>query len=192
MKNANAIDPRAGRHFEEIRVISVSKHAVERATEHFGIKTDDVRNWVSTNLRQATLIDADFMGEDGKYGRLFAYRGIAFVVVSTEAYVVTVYPQEYATNALRNEMAKVVARVLKAAQRKETREVKRVNIRKAELTVERAEMELRKLKTMSYKVVADCDGRIAEINEELKQLDAEIFELRREKATLAKGICAYV
>ncbi|NOU98437.1 hypothetical protein [Paenibacillus planticolens] len=143
-------------------------------------------------LRKASLIDANVLGEDGNSARLYAYKRTAFVVALHEDTVITMYPREDSPITVRESVAKALTTVLRAAQRKETREIKRLELRRAELTVERAECALRKLKTASIKVARQMDGRIAEIDGEIAAINAEIFEVRREKTTLAKGIAAYV
>lgn len=176
-------DAKAGRHFDGVN-IDVSKHALQRATDHYGVKPEEARAWIISKLRESSLVDDNYVGDDGKLQRLFCYTGVPFIVAPNANYVFTLLPSRNTTaDALRDEMTKLLARVLKAAQRKEAREIKRVNARKAELTAERAEME---------KAAAESAARIAEINAELPKLDAEIFELKREKSTLAKGVAAYV
>lgn len=186
----NVIDPQAGTHFTG--KIFVVPHALDRTVEHFGVERGLAPMWVMDRLRKAALIDANAVAEDGKSFRLFAYRRIAFAVAQNEDTVITLYPQENADTSVVDGVQKVLARVLKAAQRKETRETKRLNICKAELTVERAECELRRLKTGSVNVVAAMDERIRDIDVELAHIRAEVYEVKREKTSLAKGICAYI
>ncbi|UKS30207.1 hypothetical protein LOZ80_15200 [Paenibacillus sp. HWE-109] len=143
-------------------------------------------------LRKSSLIDANVIGEDGNSARLFAYKRTAFVVALHEDTVITMYPREDSPVSVRESVAKALTGILRAAQRKETRELKRLELRKAELTVERAECSLRRLKTASINVASQMDARIAEIDGEINMINAEIFDVRREKTTLAKGIAAYV
>lgn len=184
------LDPRAGTHFTG--KIFVTPHALERAVEYFGVDRSKAPMHVMDLLRKASLIDANVLGEDGNSGRLFAYKRTAFVVSLYEDTVITMYPREDSPVYVRESVAKTLATVLRAAQRKETREVKRLDLCKAELTVERAECALRKLKTTSISVAKQMDRRIAEIDGQIASINAEIFEVRREKTTLAKGIAAYV
>lgn len=143
-------------------------------------------------LRKSSLIDADVLGEDGNPGRLYAYKRTAFVVAKDADTVITLYPQEQAPESVLDSVQKVLRASLTSARRKENREIKRLDIRKAELAVERAECELRRLKTASNNVEKTLAERIAEIDAEVSAIDLQIFEVKREKTTLAKGICAYI
>jgi hypothetical protein len=185
-----ALDPRAGTHFTG--KIFVTPHALERAVEYLGVDRSKAPMHVMDLLRKSSLIDANVLGEDGNSGRLFAYKRTAFVVARYEDTVITMYPREDSPLSVRESVAKALTTVLRAAQRKETREIKRLELRRAELTVERAECALRKLKTTSINVAKLMDARIAEIDGAVNTINAEIFDVRREKTTLAKGIAAYV
>lgn len=184
------LDPLAGTHFTG--KIFVTPHACDRAAEHFGIERGLAPMHVMDLLRKSALVDPNVIGEDGRHGRLFAYKRTAFIVALNEDTVITLYPQATSSAAVIDGVHKVIAAALKAAQRKETREIKRLNVRKAELAVERAECELRKLKTASVNVVQAMIDRVAEIDAEYVGINEEIFEAKREKTTLAKGICAFI
>jgi hypothetical protein len=186
----STLDPRAGTHFTG--KIFVTPHALDRAVEYFGVDRGKAPMHVMDLLRKASLIDANSLSDDGTVFRLYAYKRIVFAVAPHEDKVITLYPRDDSPIAVREGVAKVLSTLLRAAQRKETREVKRLELRRAELTVERAECALRKLKTTSINVAKQMDGRIAEIDGEVAAINAEIFEVRREKTTLAKGIAAYV
>lgn len=186
----NLVDPRAGTHFTG--KIFVTPHACDRAVDHFGVDRAKAPMFVMDMLRKSSLIDPDVLGEDGNPGRLYAYKRTAFVVAKDADTVITLYPQEQAPVSVLDGVQKALRAALTIAQRKETREVKRLNIRRAELAIERAECELRRLKTASINVENAMIERIAEIDAELNAIEAQIFEVKREKTTLAKGICAFV
>jgi len=184
------IDPRAGTHFTG--KIFVVPHALDRAVEYFGIERGQAPMHVMDMLRKSALIDPDVIAEDGNPGRLFAYKRTAFVVARDTDTVITLYPQEKSPAPILEGVAKVLRNALAAAQRKEARELKRLSVRRAELAVERAECELRKLKTGSVNVAKGAAERIAEIDAEIAGIETQMHEVRREKTTLAKGICAFV
>ena len=186
----NLVDPRAGTHF--VGKIFVVPHALDRAVEYFGVDRAQAPMYVMDMLRKSSLIDPDVVGEDGNPGRLYAYKRTAFVVARDSDTVITLYPQEKSPAPVLEGVAKVLRAALTAAQRKEAREIKRLNIRRAELAVERAELELRRLKTGSVNVKEAIAARITEIEAEVAAIETQIFEARREKTTLAKGICAFV
>jgi len=186
-----AIDPKAGTHFTG--KIFVTPHALDRATEYFGVKPGSERtNYVMDMLRKASLIDPCVIGEDGNSCRLFAYKRTALIVDLIDDTVVTIYPREEASLELRDGVEKVLARLLKAAQRTEARELKRLAIRKAELNVQRAELELRLLYANLPAIKRKINEEITNINAEMNAVDSAAYEVKREKSTLAKGICAFI
>lgn len=186
----NLIDPKAGTHFTG--KIFVVPHALDRTAEHFGIERSQAPMWVMDRLRKSALIDPNVIAEDGTPRRLFAYKRIAFIVAQHEDTVVTVYPQESSPLSIIEDVQRVLANALRTAQRKEAREVKRLLILKAQLAVEKAECELRKLKTASTNVSQVMVERIEAIDAEVNAIETKIYEVKREKMTLAKGICAFI
>ncbi|GMK47601.1 hypothetical protein PghCCS26_47310 [Paenibacillus glycanilyticus] len=184
------IDPKGGTHFTS--KIFVVPHALDRAVEYFRIERSAAPMYVMDMLRKASLIDPHVIGEDGNPGRLFAYKRTAFVVALTEDTVITLYPQETAAKHVIEGVGKVLQRALKAAQRTEARELKRLAIRRAELNVKRAELELRLLCTNSTSVIRRVNEEITKIDAELAAIVNEEFEIKREKSTIAKGICAFI
>ncbi|NHN31179.1 hypothetical protein [Paenibacillus agricola] len=185
-----AIDPKAGSHFTG--KIFVVPHACDRAVEHFGVDRGQAPMYVMDMVRRASLIDSSVIGEDGVSRRLFAYKRTAFIVAINEDAVITLYPQESSAQSISDDVTRVLIKALRGAQRKEARELHAISVRKAELAVERAECELRKLKTRSITVAESMANRIAEIDAEITQLNVAAFEVKRTKSTLAKGIANYV
>lgn len=185
-----AIDPKAGTHF--IGKIFVKPHALDRAVEHFGVDRAQAPMWVMDRLRKASLISAHVIDEFGNAGRMFGYQRIVFIVHPTEQTVVTLYPQHKANENVRNPIERLIQRTIRSAERKEQREIKRINIARAELAIERAGYELRLAKTDSVKVIGDMNERIAQIDATLSGLERELFEIQREKTNLMKSVVAYV
>ncbi|MGG4217535.1 hypothetical protein ABEW32_04795 [Paenibacillus jamilae] len=148
--------------------------------------------YVMDLLRKSSLISEHVIDEDGKPGRMFAYRRTVFIVHPSESTVYTLYPQHKANEVIRNPIERLIQRAVKAAERKEKREAKRINVRKAELAVERAEAELRCIKSESNRVIAEMNARVNEIDVELRNLERELFEIKREKTNLMKSVVAYV
>lgn len=189
MNNA-VIDPKAGTHFTG--KIFVTPHALDRATEHFGIERSAAPVFVMDKLRRATLIESSYVGEDGITRRLFAFKRTAFIVATNEDTVITIYPQENAVSHVIDGVNKVLLRALRAAQRTEARELKRLAIRKAELNVQRAELELRLLCANLPAAKRKINDELTNIDAEVVKIDAAVFDVKREKSTLAKGICAFI
>jgi ribosomal protein L20 len=184
------IDAKAGTHF--IGKIFVTPHALDRVTQHFGVDRAGAPMWVMDRLRKASLVDPDVIGEDGVSRRLFVYQRVVYIVAQNEDTVVTVYQQETAPEDVRGNVGKVLTRALKAAQRAEQRELRRLAIERAELNVRQAGLELRRLQTNLATVKRKIDEELVGIAAEMSRIEAEVYAVKREKSTLAKGICAYI
>ena len=185
-----AIDPKAGTHFTG--KIFVTPHALDRAVEHFGISRGDAPAWVMERLRKAALIDPDVIDDNGNSARMFTYNRTIFIVAADTSTVITLHPQQAASDSVRSPIERILQRAVKAAQRKEARETKRISIEIAELTVQRANYELRRAKSESLKVIADMNTKIQDIDRDVAKLQRELFEIRREKKTIMKSVSVYV
>lgn len=184
------IDPHSGTHFNALKIF-VTPHACDEATKDFGVERAKAPSYVMSQLRKASYID-DIIGDDGNPSKLYAYQRMAIVVAPDSPTVITVYPRNQASASLRDPIEKVLNRILKAAKRKETRDIKRISICIAEISVERAQYELRRAKTTSKKLMTELTAKINEVDTEIARYQAQIFEVKREKSMLAKGIVAYI
>lgn len=185
-----AIDPKKGTHFPGN--IIVSSHALDRTVEHFGVNRAQAPAWVKERLRKAALIDGHNVEEDGRITRMFTYNRVVFIVDAMEPCVVTTYPQKAAHNSIKSPIERIIQRTIKAAQRKEATETKRINVAIAELNVQRANCELRRTKSESLKVIADMDAKIHAIDVEIAELREELADVRREKKSIMKSVAVYV
>lgn len=171
--------------------ITVSKHAIDRAVQHFRVDRRVAEDWVRSQFRKATYI-SDIISDDGKPTRLFAFNRIAFAVADAADFIMTIYPQHHAVTEISQKVRKVIERELRNAERKERSVARRVSVAKAKLAVERAECEYRMTVTPSQAVIAANTARIAQIDEEIAELDRELDEAKRAKSSVAKSLVAYV
>lgn len=185
-----AIDPKAGTHF--IGKIFVKPHALDRAVEHFGVDRSEAPMWTMGRLRKASLISTHVIDEFGNPARMFGYQRIVFIVHPTEQTVITLYPQHKANENVRNPIERLIQRAMRAAERKEQRETKRINIAKAELAIQRAGYELRRAKSDSLSVIADMTDKITQIDAQINEYNVELFEIQREKTNTMKSVVAYI
>jgi len=188
----NVIDPKAGTHFPMPTKIFVTPHALDEAVKDFGIERSKAPMHVMDLLRKSALIDPYIVGDDGNPVRLFAYKRQAFIVSLDSDTVVTTYRRDSAADLIRNAVEPVLRRVLRAAQREEAAELKRLAVMKAELSVRRAECELAQLLTKRPTKARSLLEEITQIDAEITQINTEMVSARQRKSTLAKGICAYV
>ena len=175
--------------------ISVTKHAINRAIQHFRIDRRVAEEWVRSQFRKATFI-SEIISDDGKPTKLYAFNRIAFAVVDADAgaanLIVTVYPQNHAVNDIAERVRKLTERELRKAERKERSVSRQVSVEKAKLTVERARCEYNMIITPSRAVIEANKKRIAEIDEKMANLDRMLNEAQREKSAVAKSMVAYL
>lgn len=184
-----ALDPKAGTHFTG--KIFVTPHACDEAAKDFGVDRAKAPIYVMDNLRKAAFI-SNIVNEDGRPGRLFGYKRMAFVVAPETDTVITVYPRHNVNQALSDSVKKLLTGALKSADRKEKVAEKRISIAKAQLNVERAECELRRAKSQSITVIDAMITRVNDIDAEIIALDRELLEIKREKTNLANSIVVFV
>lgn len=171
--------------------ISVSAHAIDEAVKDFRVNRKVAEDWIRSNFRKARHI-ADVIAEDGNPGRLFAGQHITFILDAQVDRVVTVYPSDSVVSTIRTKVESLVTRELRKIERKESATVKRNQLSRLELNVERAACLLRAEKTRSQSVKLAMQARIAAIDEYLTQLNEDIEKIRHEKRKIAKAVAAYI
>ncbi|WP_337102384.1 hypothetical protein [Paenibacillus sp. YIM B09110] len=184
-----AIDPKAGTHFTG--KIFVTPHALDEAVKDFGVERAKAPMYVMDHLRKAAFI-SNIVNEDGRPGRLFGYRRMAFVVAPESDTVITVYPRHNSNPTLMESVQRVLIRALKAATRKEHAAEKRIKVAIAQLNVESAECELRKVRSNSISLIASLTERQAEIGRSINEMERELLEIKRETTNLANSVIVFV
>lgn len=184
------IDPRAGRHFSG-KQIEVTPHAEEQAQKRFNARYNQARKWIIDNLRKAQYIGI-IENEDSKPARLFGYHRIAFVVDIDRDCVITVYPRHESPQSIHSRIKEIVTKELRKKDRKVSALERKTKLTKADLRVELAELERRKIRTRSDAVRLACQARINAINDRLRELDEEVDREKQERSALLKGVVAYV
>ena len=169
--------------------VTVSHHAVDEAVKDFRVDRRVAEEWIRNNFRKATFV-SDIVSEDGKPCRLFGYQRIAFIMAQDADHIVTVYPRN--TSTVHAKVKALIDRELKRAQKKESQELRKIRIEKAQLNVERANCSLRMELTPSAAVVRNNTKRIADIDAELARLDSEILRIKKEKSSVAKSVVMYI
>ncbi|WP_025846576.1 hypothetical protein [Brevibacillus agri] len=173
--------------------VRVSQHAAEEYVKDFGGTVEQARSRIGVNIRKATYI-TEVTGADGKSGTLYAYNGACYIVRYDDdvPIIVTVYKTEPAVTAIRNKVYELVTKELRKIERKERDTERRVAIKKAELAVEVAQINLRKVRSRSASVRAACQARINALNAAIAELDAELRGVVGDKRAIAKTVAAYI
>ena len=169
----------------------ITLHAQDEAVKKFGVRPKHAEEWVRSKLSKARFI-SDILSEDGNLCRLYATERISIVLDMRENKVVTVYPRHRAPESLRQRIESMIAKELRKLKRHETALERKYRLPKAELEVEKAELNLRLLKTKSEAVKLACQARINAIDQRIAEMDEEIENARIKRSTFAKGVAMYV
>lgn len=171
--------------------ITVTQHAIDEAVKDFRVPRQTAEEWIRSNLRKARFI-ADIISAEGRPTRLFGYNRIVFALAPVENCVITVYPADQRRPTIREKVETLVTRELRAIERRERVMERRIALTKAELDVERAQLNLRILRARSPATKLACQARINAINEYYAQLDADLLAVKHEKRAVAKTVAAYL
>lgn len=173
--------------------VRITQHAAEEYVNDFGGTVEQARGRIGTYIRRASFV-SDIIGVDGKFGKLFAYDGICFIVRmdGETPWVITVYKTEPVIPVIRDKVSDLVMREMRRIERREREIERKVAIGKAELAVEIAQFNLRMVKSRSESVKAACRAKISAINAAIAELDTELSEVVSEKRAIAKTVAAYI
>jgi hypothetical protein len=173
--------------------IHVSQHAIDRAVERFSIAPDKAEQWIRDNVKKARYVSTTVSAEDGgRESRLFVWQRVAYVMDMHIDRVITIYSQHHAPSTLSQRVQALLNRELTKAERKEAAAVRKADIERKELAVERARAEYRMTVTPSAAVIKLNTKRIKAIDARLAEIDAEIMAVKKEKSAIARGLIAYL
>ncbi|AYK07735.1 hypothetical protein [Brevibacillus laterosporus] len=170
--------------------LTITRHAIREAVKDLHVSRQEAEAWIRTAIDKARFI-SDIISEKGNPSRLYGYKGFAIILDATEDVVVTVYKNETPKASIRNRINEFVTKELRKITRTESALARKISLSKAELTVEKAELELRMIKTKSIAVKLACQARINAINEYFTQLDNDLLTIKHEKRSVAKTVAAY-
>lgn len=172
--------------------LEITKHAIDEAVSKFGKQRKLAEGWIRSNFAKAKYL-GDILSDDGKgTRRLYAYNRIAFVLDPEVDRLVTVYPRKSAAPQLSHRINDIIAKEIRKAERKERALEKRTKLTVADLRVELAHLERRKVRTKSDAVRLATQARINAVNERIDELEAELVAVKQERSTLLKGAVMYV
>jgi hypothetical protein len=169
--------------------VEVTKHAIERVNERFGISKQQATNWVRQRMNSAEFVA--ITDNEGTAARMFAYAGAIFVLDIEVDRVISVY-KPYKQPLLYDKVKSLVLRELKRVERIESKTERRNTLSKAELEVELAECKLMLLRSRSHSRRNVLQARINAIQIRINELDTEIIEVRTNKKHIARGVASYI
>ncbi|TPG88124.1 hypothetical protein EEL32_10185 [Brevibacillus laterosporus] len=172
--------------------LRITDHAAEEATKDFGIERRRAASWVAENAKKAVYI-SHVMGADKKHSYFYGYRRACFIVRETgkALTVVTVHPAKPRA-AIRDKVDSLLSRELRKIETQERNLKRKITLIKAELSIEKAELNLRYLRARSESKKLAYKARIRAIDEYFTQLDADLLSVKHDKRGVAKSIVAYM
>jgi hypothetical protein len=175
----------------KVRNIIVTKHAVKRIKERFGIPEKQIQNYVNQCLKNAKLLAiVDYNGEKQ---RLFAHKGKVFILKLEEDVVITAYQAAvHSKSILANKVRQVVERELRKFERQEQTVERRGALEIAEIKIELAEREYELLRARSTAKKLALMARIAALKQAIDDRLEQINEVKQAKRLAAKIAAAYV
>lgn len=171
--------------------VKIEPHATKRARERFGVKNDDAARWIREQFSTAVFI-GDTVDSFGAPGRLYSNGEVVFGVAPLEMRIRTVYRPEHRHPELTQKVSDFLAKEIRKIERKSTKVKREASIKIAELNVESAQLELRKVTSRSESVNLACDARIRAIGEEIRELNRQINAADLDRHLALKTKAAYV
>ncbi|MCG7407737.1 hypothetical protein MH117_09905 [Paenibacillus sp. ACRRX] len=173
------------------QAVKVSHHANKRATERFGVKQEDATKWIRDQYASAIYV-GDTIDSSGAKRKLYSNGSVIFGVSIEDGCVVTVFKPTSKHREIKSKVTEFVAKEVRKIDRRLQKSERVSSIKIAELRLEIATLELRKVKSRSTSVIAACDARIGAICQELGLIEAEIKEAVSERHLALKTYAAYV
>ncbi|MFW5434300.1 hypothetical protein [Paenibacillus apiarius] len=171
--------------------VKIEPHAIKRATERFGVKHDDAGRWIREQFTTAVFI-GDSIDSFGAHGRIYSNGEVVFGVAPLEMRIRTVFKPEHRHPELAQKVSDFLAKEIRKIERSTTKIKREASIKIAELNVEAAQLELRKVTSRSESVNLACDARIRAISEEVRELNRQINAAILDRHLALKTKAAYV
>ncbi|WP_010495001.1 hypothetical protein [Paenibacillus elgii] len=171
--------------------IRVTAHAIDEAVKDLRYPRQLAEQKIREDVKRAKFV-AQILSEDGISRRLFAYRGVSYIMALDEDIVITVYPRLRSPYELHTKVEALVAVELRKIERKERTAERQARVEKARLAVDAAECRLKMEITPSAKVRRANTAKLAEIDAKIAEIDRGLAAVKREKSTFAKGVARYV
>jgi len=172
-------------------IIKIEPHACKRARERFGVENDKAGNWIREQFATSVYI-GDTFDKLGNLRRIFSNGSVLIVVNAKELRVHSVYKPERRNREIRHKVTDLVEKEARRIGRKLEKIRRESTIKIAELNVEIAEINLRKVKARSEAVKLACDGRIAALYEEIREFRILLESAEAEWKSAVYTKAAYV
>lgn len=171
--------------------VKVEAHANKRAMERFGIPHAQTTKWIREQFSTAVFIGETF-DKLGNRRRIFSNGDVLLVVNLNELRIHSVYKPESRHREIKRKVADLVAREVRRIERKFEKFERESTIKIAELNVELAQVNLRKVKSRSEATCLACDARTAALIDEIREIRIELESAESERRRAIKTKAAYV
>lgn len=169
---------------------AVTKHAVMRCSQRFGIKPEHVRNWVNQCMEYAEFL-GNAINANGIEGRLYGHRGKVFVLAAKENKVLTVI-EPRRIPAVSERMKKLILNEVEKIEKRAAANQRKIQYMSAEMERELAECKMKLLRARSEAKRLALSARIKALESRVRELNEDITDIKRSKARFAKGLAAHI
>lgn len=166
----------------------VKSHAVQRATERFGIDTKSAPNWINQNMASAVYV-GNGVDDHGVERRLFTNKGVIFFADKAMDVIVSLRKAE----AKREFLANISSQIERDLRKKQRRvlEVERETIGlKADIERELVDLRIAALRTRSEARRQSIGARITALELRMKDVADTLFREKRELTVMTEGFIA--
>lgn len=163
----------------------ITDHAQDRAVKRFGINRRSAVNWAKQKASISRYV-TDVLDDNGKPGRLFVSNGVGLIAdIAKDVIVTIVDPKSYGYSDLNRKLSRFATQELAIAERNETKQLRNIELLRAEIEIEMGELRLRLLKTRSLPKKLAIQGRMKALEMRLAELPSEEHAVKREKVRKA-------
>lgn len=172
--------------------VKLTKHAIDRIRQRFGIRGSDadIVNWANQKMAEATYV-TEVLPDSNNDSRLFAHNGVLFALDRKDPVIITVMkPRRVAT--VRRKFQRLAQAERDRIERKYTAKERRLMRMQAELEIELGERKLELMRARAPYRKLSLKARIAALELRCGDIPDEIRENKRAKTKQAEGVAAYL
>ncbi|ALS22105.1 hypothetical protein [Paenibacillus naphthalenovorans] len=177
-----------------VKNIRLTTHAHERIEERFKIKDKtSALNHVKSLLGRAKYI-GEIVGEDGNRSHMYTADKIAIHINLDLTAILTVYPIDSHGQyfGLKEKVKNLYEKEFRKVDRIERSMLRRMEHLKLKTEAEISALKYRKYKTRSKNVKEECEKMIANLNNQVNDLDLKIKNIQNNKREIARAYATVV
>ena len=170
----------------------LTTHAIQRVSERLGIHEGDKAANHINQIMQTAYFAGECPHKSGTKVKVYDHhKSKTRILIDREDKVVTVYRFTHALflpDAFQEEVMALVTRRFKAMESEHKRKQRAIEIELAEFNLEKAQLELNKIKAKSPKIQTQIQAKVDEIMTKVKRLEFELSENEQAFKQATSGI----